>query len=166
MEKLIEALENLKEWSHHCDCEWLLANGSYVITDGHEPEKAIKNIGESLRELADVIQAEVDECYMRLPVDADGEVIRIGDSVALDGLSDGYRFDTVGYVEIGGILHVLDGRHKAYLPRCLEHRRRTIEDVLLDLVNDTAKQGHQIGLTAQEIVAKYADEIRELMQDD
>jgi len=145
----IKALEELREWGRQ-----------FGPMGSHDPLM-----------FADKIQAEVDERFMELPTAADGVPIRMGDVVAEKPFrpktgekpaevvcmllnSDGWA---IGDRDPSGHWHG---------PLQLEHvKPRTIEDVLTDLTNEVAKQGHQIGLTANEIIAKYADEIRELAKE-
>lgn len=111
--------------------------------------------------IADEIEAEIAERYMLLPVDADGVPIHVGDTIEYpNGKRDVVRFITVNdnmptFNERGWVAS-----------KCRHIKPRTIEDVLTDLVNEVARQGHQIGLTGHELTMRYADEIRELMEVD
>ena len=112
--------------------------------------------------LANAIQAEVDERFMELPVDADGVPVRICDVVE----SYGEEFNVRGICENSwGELCVQGGKHNAKIKPsdCRHVKPRTLEDVLCDFANDVAMQGHQIGLTAHGLSDKYAAEIRELL---
>ena len=61
-----------------------------------------------------------------------------------------------------GYLESLDGL-TVFTPNDAHAEPRTLKDVLMDMVTDVAHQGHQIGLTAQEIVERYEREIREVV---
>ena len=112
-------------------------------------------------ELINSIQAEVDEKYMLLPVDADGVPIHMGDTlqlgdtrgevVALTYCPANGKLPWEWQCDTGDWYNTAFARHV---------KPRTVEDVLLDLTNEVASQGHQIGLTANEIIAKYASELR------
>lgn len=119
-------------------------------------------------ELADEIQAEVDERYMPLPLDADGVPIRPGDQMT-DGSqrADGRglaKWDVVSVNERA----FFDMSGGAHVP--IEHRHvkpRTVEDVLHDFGNDYAAFLSGIypfeNARQCEVIAKYAAEIRELL---
>ena len=113
---------------------------------------------------ADAIQAEVDKAYMRLPVDADGVPIHVGDEMML---ANGSRVIVLavncGRSQSDAMFHTAGGkRFTAYMYK--HAKPRTLEDVLNDFVNEVAHQGHQIGLTAPEIIKRYETEISELME--
>ena len=137
----IKALEDLRVYAN----DWRNGLGGYPS---------------DVETLADRIESEISERYMELPVDADGAPIKLGDVLGFRGLKVKcaavsqervYYWNDFGYWTWENA------------DECRHDKPRTVEDVLLDLVNDTARQGHQIGLTGHEIVMKYADEIRELM---
>lgn len=130
------------------------------------------------------IEAEIAERYMELPVDADGVPIRLGDVMDGVGMYDTLRDVTGEVIEIAFnatdsnecvpsvALQVWseDGKswRRVYIDQYAGVYRhhvkpRTLEDVLTDMCNEVALQGHQIGLTGHEITMKYAAEIRELM---
>lgn len=112
----------------------------------------------------DAIEAEIAEKYMELPVDADGVPIRVGDKVEYqNGKRDVVRFITVN-----------DGEptlnERGWIPgKCRHVKPRTVEDVLNDCADEISeKRGIAPELnrdtpTRNEIVDKYADEIRELL---
>jgi hypothetical protein len=145
----IKALDELREWAEQ-----------FCSMGKHDPLM-----------FADKIQAEVDERFMELPLDGNGVPIRVGDVVAEKPFrpKTGEKPAEVVCMLLnsdGWAIGDCDPRGHWYGPLQLEHvKPRTIEDVLTDLTNEVAKQGHQIGLTAGEIIAKYADEIRELAKE-
>jgi len=106
--------------------------------------------------LLEAIQAEIDSRYMELPVDAENVPLHLNDEVV--------SLDTNAQLVVTGIaddavqvscFSVWErGDHFVHV------KPRTVEDVLLDLTNEVARQGHQIGLTANEIIAKYAAELQ------
>lgn len=78
----MKALEKLRESSHLDDCKWTLETGEVVVISGGRPSDLnAVNWGEQWRKIADEIEAEVAEKYMKLPVDADGVPIRPGDEL-------------------------------------------------------------------------------------
>lgn len=118
---------------------------------------------------ADALEAEVAERYMKLPVDADGVPIHVGDEMeTFDCQPQDYsRFTVVGYTSElpggKGKLMVVDDDVCAEWYGCTIHhvKPRTIEDVLRDCCNEWNE--HLGNDWESGVYAKYADEIRELM---
>lgn len=112
-----------------------------------------------LLSLVDKVEAEIEERYMELPVDADGVPIRVGDkleyreltfdafSVAEDVVFRECGFESGRYTV--DVYDHSDVRH---------HNPRTLEDVLADFAAEVENDRNTI-----ETARKYADEIRELM---
>lgn len=109
--------------------------------------------------IADEIEAEIAERYMKLPVDADGVPIHEGD------LMDSNAF---GVVEVEGFIHgavafwIYDPQpaHVATSPaNLLHHKPRTLENVLEDMLIEK----DETDLCSMGLIAKYAAEIRELL---
>lgn len=112
-----------------------------------------------LLRIADEIEAEIAECYMKLPVDADGVPIHEGD------LMDSNAF---GVVEVEGFIHgavafwIYDPQpaHVATSPaNLLHHKPRTLENVLEDMLIEK----DETDLCSMGLIAKYAAEIREVL---
>lgn len=82
----IKTLQKLREWSHYYDNVWARSDGEVatIVHNRRFIEPDMKNVGETWRELADEIQAEVAERYMPLPVDADGVPWTQDDDVFID----------------------------------------------------------------------------------
>lgn len=143
----IKALEELRHHAH------VLKGGS---TDYNE-----------LFEIADEIEAEIAERFMELPVDADGVPIRVGDELechanGYDGTFTVFAINNsvaVGNHDIEWIRRNPDKWfHVASF--CTHVKPRTLEDVLADYASK------QHGITTEEhdeLIAKYAAEIRELL---
>ena len=126
--------------------------------------------------LIDEIEAEIAERYMELPVDADGVPIHMGDTVEGElvfddatakgtvttyHIHDNDEPDTV-YIKVdcgNGTWTIKELRIK----RCHHVKPRTLEDVLVDMLEDAV--GYSDAHTDVSLVAveKYADEIRELL---
>lgn len=127
-----------------------LGNGQYVPDHSHN-------------DIADEIEAEIDERYMELPLDADGVPIRCGDFVD-GGMGDSGK---VQHVELwpDGFVVVYEchpGTFTRYAPDAVRHvKPRTIEDVLRDCCNEWNE--HCGNDWEQSVYAKYADEIRGLL---
>jgi len=116
-------------------------------------------VSEMLRD----IQDEVDSSYMKLPVDADGVPIHVGDElyngevIAFGGLAEG----GVVFVHRG----FEDGNYilEAFASNVTHHAKpRTVEDVLCDMIHEYACTD----MTTEQTAAKYADELRDLLGGD
>ena len=133
----------------------------------------------------DELEAEIDERFMELPVDADGVLIHLGDM--MEGVN---KYDTLCNVK-GEVIEVsyiatdneglvasvalkvrgADGKswHRSYLdPYAAVYRHvepRTVEDVLRDVMQ-FGHDDNTVGDRADDVVDKYAAEIRELMEVD
>lgn len=123
---------------------------------------------EGYRALADAIEAEIAERFMELPVGADGVPIRVGDE--LECHANGYD-GTFTVFAIGN--NVAVGNHDIEWIRrnpskwfhiasfCTHVKPRTLEDVLREF---TEKYQYCISDNGRSVtLAKYADEIRELL---
>lgn len=116
--------------------------------------------------IADEIEAEISERYMELPVDADGVTLRYEDYV--ESTEDVLRrkWHVVGYSLCGVecLLETDDEECKRIEPiraSWLRHvGERTIEDVLRDLLHDTA---HYFPSDCEDDIEKAAEEIRGLL---
>ena len=129
--------------------------------------------------LIDEIEAEIERDYIKLPVDAYGEPIHMGDTVEGEmvfddatakgtvttyHIHDNDEPDTV-YIKVdcgNGTWTIKELRIK----RCRHVKPRTLEDVLVDMLE--AAIGYSDAHTDVSLVAveKYADEIRELLGGD
>ena len=154
----IKTLDGLRDWVSHIDENPHLGE----LTDTGKF---------GLRNIADAIQAEVDERFMELPVDADGVPIHVGDLVALNY---GEPFKVGGIRDAGNQWHIFRYElNRWWSPLDLHHvKPRTLEDVLNDCADEISeKRGIAPELnrdtpTRNEIVDKYAAEIRELLSGD
>ena len=126
--------------------------------------------------LANAIQAEVDERFMELPMDADGVPIKPGDIMQFRDDAP-VRVDSIGnskcYVGDFGWFGGNGGFYGKGTLKCCRHvKPRTLEDVLNDCADEISeKRGIAPELnrdtpTRNEIVDKYAAEIRELLRGD
>ena len=112
--------------------------------------------------ICDEIEAEIADNYMRLPLDADGEPIHVGD-VMMDGKTPRYA------VAVAPESFMMDGYETGsfYRPGLAKNHHhvkpRTLEDVLEDCINEFSHRCTEGKYDTRPTVAKYADEIRELL---
>lgn len=104
-----------------------------------------------LLKFCDEIEHEIAETYMPLPLDMNGEPIRIGDTVRELGDKVPMKVMSLAFYE-----DCVDVNTCGMNPNLLMHvKPRTVEDVLSELIADSK--------VSDETIAKYADELRELM---
>ena len=103
------------------------------------------------------IKREIAERYMELPVDADGVPIRLEDVVAVQDEQPfevrAFQYDALGWFAIerlGSQWNVNQLHHV---------NQRTIEDAISDALRDYAITD----MSRDEVIAKYAEEIRGMM---
>lgn len=114
-----------------------------------------------LNDIADEIEAEITANYMRLPVDADGVPIHVGDAITLP---NGSR-DKVCFITIRE--HDTVFNERGWVPsQCTHVKPRTLEDVLNEFGIAAARElnadpyGYGI---SDKTIAKCVSEIRELL---
>lgn len=120
-------------------------------------------------EAVDSVEHEIERDYMKLPVDAEGVPIHVGDVMK----QCGERIGTVTAVgkRVEARAWVLpEGKNVSisYIASEIKHvKPRPIEDVLREFA-EKAVCGNQYGslYADEEEIAKYADELRELMEVD
>lgn len=121
--------------------------------------------------LPDEIQAEVDERYMPLPVDADGVPIHVGDV-----LENGeYKGAVTDMSWDGRFWHIYHGSI-AIAPCDYTHvKPHTLEDVIYDIaINSVQLERYENGIPVvgvnkdqlRDEIETHVDEIRELMRGD
>ena len=127
------------------------------VSEWWAPDEAVN---EDVNNFADEIQAEVDERFMELPLDADGVPIHVGDLVALNY---GEPFKVGGIRDAGNQWHIFRYElNRWWSPLDLHHvKPRTLEDVLCDLEGMRGNYADYEDVVCR--AAKYAAEIRELL---
>jgi len=126
--------------------EWVPPTGSWTVKG--KPQ---------IRQIADEIEAEIAERYMRLPADADGVPIHVGDVMCSAGIREkGHKVIVSAIFEDGFVEY---GSENGLIgPLCQEDwvhvKPRTLEDVLMDAGVSRAA------------ISDVADEIRELLGGD
>lgn len=113
--------------------------------------------------VADEIEAEIAERFMKLPIDADGVPIHVGDK--LDRVVFGGIVCTVTKLKFDGRDWWYESGDDCFSCAGARHVPRTLEDVLRDVWKealDYAKSG--IWRNPDEVFAERADEIRTILQ--
>ena len=109
--------------------------------------------------IASEIEREIAEKYMELPVDADGVLIRIGDTVSEVSDCVPMKVMSLTFYE-----DCVDVNACGMNPKLLVHvKPRTVEDVLVEFYGEFAKAKYG---EDSEVLSHYADEIRELLGGD
>jgi len=111
-------------------------------------------------------QRELDDRYQLLPMDADGEVIHIGDKITYHGLCERHQGKVL---EVKGIMSLSDGIDavlvydtelvKLYANNCRHHHKPTVEDVLREFAiacEDTGNAGPEV----QRLAGEYAKKLQ------
>lgn len=120
--------------------------------------------GEStLEQIADEIEQEIGERYILVPVDVDGVPIHIGDTLegAPGSKWDGERFE-VGSMEVtacGWEVCDVETCDSIAAGQTRHVKHLTIEDAIADALRDYAITD----MSRDEVIAKYAEEIRGMM---
>jgi len=135
----MESTDKLREYGHDC----------------------CARVDDAIHDYCDEIEREIAERYMLLPVDADGVPIRVGDELTAAGL---YGKVKVCALQYDGKWRVQDKTAGCWrdCAKLCHVKPRTIEDVLDEMADKIIRQGHLAGLTAPEIIAEYADELRSM----
>lgn len=119
--------------------------------------------------IADRIDAEHDERYVALPVDADGVPLKVGDVVTMQLLFGGESKPLV--VDRMELSHGRDGdlwcvaldtdKECWNQPSLMRHYTPpTVEDVLREFADRVCNSGHQWGLDAPDVIPEYAAKLR------
>lgn len=107
-------------------------------------------------------QKELEERYQLLPLDADGEVIHVGDEMAFGD----HKFTVVGVGrenDVSAVYYTTEGRYDAYVASvCHHYHKPTVEDLLRRF----AVMWGVVNIDNHDsLVAEYAKKIRESEDD-
>lgn len=161
--------DELREWAHGFNGPWrrneemLLAIADRIDA---EHERTFRNLTDALHKQEDATR-ELDEKSVLLPVDADGEVIHIGDRVENNErvvrivLTDGSWEPSVYVEKLPNVLH------EYFCNEISHYHEPTVEDVLLDackayhslMVESMSDVAHDMPAPS-EIIAEYAAKLR------
>lgn len=131
------------------------------IDEEHEREVTMA-CGKAVAELGSKVARE----YVKLPVDADGEVIHIGDVMDTEHFGtvevEGFVHDAVAFFNYSG--------QPAYIctapAKTCHHHKPTVEDLLHEFGDKVCNSGHQWGLDAAETIEEYAERIKEVLSNE
>ncbi len=117
------------------------------------------NLRSRLMDRIDDLECELADKYMELPCDKHGRPIRIGDRIRCEG-SEPVTVVGVGQNKFHGPMvqtdDVICDSWFAVIEGTYHVEKRTIEDVLLDVLHDSYT------VDTQSIVTKYAEELRSM----
>lgn len=147
--------------------EWVPPAGSWTVKGEPQIRQIADEIEAEWQDSYDAMCLEIERDYMRLPVDADGVPIHVGDiCMKLDE-----RFEVRQLRTDGDAWWTIDRLGESYMANFCHHAKpRTLEDVLREFIaaydewDDNAVDDRME--RRDELFAKYADEIRELMGGD
>lgn len=117
---------------------------------------------DELVRIADAIEREVEERYVELPRDMDGERVSIGDTV--HDHEEGYDFRVDGFMLWGNTTEwwaFQDQAVQQKLERCSIVKPPTVEDVLREFFEEVGDGLHTLkAMDTQVIIAKYAAKLQ------
>ena len=105
-----------------------------------------------------------EQGWIRLPKDADGEPIRVGD--VMEWVDIEGTVEVVCTVDAVGVdcFFAWDAANCRYAQKDANayrhHRPPTVEDVLAEFADKVCNSGHQWGLDAKDTIAEYAAKLR------
>ena len=107
--------------------------------------------------IADRIDAKLAERYMKLPADADGVPIHVGDK--LQRRSNGFQHGEVMGIGNGVFFtrHYMNDYHKHFASDAVHYREPTVEDVLREFAESIKDQNADFG---ELVIAEYAAKLR------
>ena len=145
---MIESIEKLREYAEQCCPEY-------------------EDYDARMIEIADAIEAEIKSRYMLLPVDADGVPIHVGDVMCSAGIREkGHKVIVSAIFEDGFVEYGSDNGLIGPLRQedWVHAKPRAIEDVLKAFFHDALDADTFCTVRLDDVLAKYAAEIRELME--
>lgn len=142
MEDLRSGIEHLKQAKAHMS----KANG--IMSDHISKLRELEEENERLKDELGALQIQPDASYMKLPVDADGVPIRLGDTVWYIGIDVGIEKDCPmevnGFVRVPFVLETfietLECPRKAIASESLTHKRPEPPDSWEKLEEDAMQQ--------------------------
>lgn len=134
---MIRSVDKLRDYGHQC----------------------CARIDDAIHDYCDEIESEFEENCMLLPLDADFERIRVGEV-----MNTPFGSLPIGGVGCNRVWFMVDGRAEYAMCDSVSHvKQRTLEDVLAEFGRESIGASMQ---QTNDLIAKYADEIRELLGGD
>ena len=162
----MESIDKLRGWA------------SYMLEGQLDRERDIHYLAQEIeaefkereRQLQQCITAVDDEWrdivahdYMKLPLDADGVPIHVGDMIVMFDNPDGNDYRVSAIME--DAIYADGGFYKFMAVHVRHNKHRTIEDVLYDFGRDERWNDEgESAAVEREIIAKYAAEIRKITE--
>jgi len=115
---------------------------------------------EAFDRYCDAIQEEVDKAYMRLPVDADGVPIHVGDVVYSKIWPDGVMVYEISFTDNDGDRVYDDSGMYCLSGVCSHVKPRTVEDVLLDFLKESRDFSLKRSGEVDEAIKRYSSELK------
>lgn len=131
-----------------------------------ESLKFAPNIRRDLNMALNEIEAELAERYQLLPVDADGEVIHLGDRMENNErvvrivLTDGSWEPSVYVEKLPNVLH------EYFCNEISHYHEPTVEDVLTKMLEQAVGYSDAHTTVAANAIVEYAAKLREVMRDE
>lgn len=118
-------IEDLKQ------AKTLMSEANHIMSDHISKLKALEEENERLKDELSALKIQSDDSYMKLPIDADGEPIRLGDTVWYIGVDVDIEKDCPmevnGFVRVPFVLETfietVECPRKAIAPESLTHKR-------------------------------------------
>lgn len=141
MDDLRSGIEHIKQAKAH------MLQATWIMSDCISKIKEIEEENERLKDELSALQIQSDDSYMKLPIDADGVPIRIGDTVWYIGVDVDIEKDCPmevnGFVRVPFVLETfietVEYPHKAIASESLTHKRLEPPDSWEKLENDAKK---------------------------
>lgn len=141
MLSLKAGIEDLKQ------AKTLMSEANNIMSDHISKLKALEEENERLKDELSALQIQSDDSYMKLPIDADGEPIRLGDTVWYIGVDVDIEKDCPmevnGFVRVPFVLETfietVECPHRAIASESLTHKRLEPPDNWEKLENDAKK---------------------------
>lgn len=158
---MLESIDKLRKWT--------VLN--HTVHHGIEVEtfkgKLVPYEKAELDDIADEIEREIAECYMLLPVDADGVPIRMGDKLEHTSGSWTFTADSLEIDQWGTYVRP-NGQARVQCSNCRHVKPRTVEDVLRDFVNEAEwdQSPDSYEEIERRLITLYAAELRDLLGGD
>lgn len=141
MDDLRSGIEHIKQAKAH------MLQATWIMSDCISKIKALEEENERLKDELSALQIQSDDSYMKLPIDADGVPIRIGDTVwYIDvdvDIEKDCPMEVNGFVRVPFVLETfietVECPRKAIAPEWLTHKRLEPPDSWEKLENDAKK---------------------------